>query len=255
MNGVTCAACTGNQSCQSGTCQTAATLGGPCSGVSDCASLGTGAICKLTTTEGAPYPQGFCTMICSGADGDSCASGQGTCIGGGTSVIAVYGEGDIICTPNCATPGGQSTCRNGYACYGDTSGFCWLNPIPDFDGGELSQQARHSVHAGHAVRRILRRPSGAWRREPALDDMDNQTGFTGGYCIADCTYDNTGNFCGPNGACFDFTTDPTQPVDLCLRTCPNPGGGHSSIRSGSQYSCLSAIGVDGGIIEVPVAGV
>jgi hypothetical protein len=220
-----------------------ATLGGPCTSTADCTSLGTGATCKLNTSTGnAPYPLGYCTLPCpaTGSPGDPCGSGLGECIGSSQSELPYYGEGDFICASKCDAPGTQSTCRNGYACYGD--GFCWLNPIPPFDGGGFDTKVGQACTS-----------DGQCQNPPSTDfgycvtatGSSGATGFTGGYCTADCSFDNTGSFCGPTGACFGFDLSDGGTFAACLRTCATPGGGHST-RTG--YSCFTGQANDGGVI-------
>src|SRR6185436_10247158 len=125
--------------------------------------------------------------------------GNGSCIGGPNSIFAVYGEGDTFCAAGCPQSGFQSTCRTNYACYGGTTGmpgFCWLDPIPPFDGGGAPDKLGNACANDTACQNP---PAADWGFcLPEVDSM-GATGFTGGYCVAECTYDNTGNFCGNNG--------------------------------------------------------
>jgi hypothetical protein len=176
-------------------------------------------------------------------EGAPCASGNGVCLGGPGSVIGYYGEGDFFCTPTCAAPGTQSSCRSGYACYGDTSGYCWLDPVPAFDGGGADTKVGNACTSDTACQNP---PDPTFGYCVAAKNSAMQpTGFTNGYCTADCSLDNTDTFCGPTGACFGFGLDDGGSFFACLRTCSNPGQGRAS-RTG--YSCFTGSEVDGGTI-------
>lgn len=249
-NGNMCMACPGAQVCLNGSCQQPATIGSACSTSAQCASLGTGAYCKLrTSTNNASYQNGYCTIPCTAAG--ACAGGQGTCIGGPTSVLSVYGEQERFCAVNCPSGGQQSTCRTGYSCYGDqTGGFCWLSPIPPFDGGGIPDKLGNACTLDT---QCINPPGADWGfciQGTSSTGAPNR--FVGGYCTAECTYDNTGAFCGPNGICAGFSNDggPQTDFGLCLRTCSTPGQGRSALRAGGSYVCLSSRGSDGGTIGI-----
>jgi hypothetical protein len=248
VGGGACAPCIGGMTCTNGVCQTPATLGGPCTSDTQCSTLGSGAKCKKTTSSGnATYTQGYCTVPCTTGQmsGDPCGSGNGQCISGDNSALNYFGESDFICGSNCPVGGTQSTCRNGYVCYGDsTGGFCWIDPLPAFDGGGPATKVGNSCASDSTCQNP---PDPLWGFcVTATDSTGSPSGFTNGYCTAECTWDNTGTFCGPNGACFDFSPDDGGVFFACLRLCNNPGGGRYSGRSG--YSCFTGSGADGGTI-------
>ena len=253
-SGNACMQCGLNQTCTAGTCQQAATIGSACTMTSQCASLGTGAYCKQrTSTMNATYTNGYCTIPCTTA-GAACAGTQGTCIGGSNTVLAVYGEADLFCAAKCPTGGTQSTCRNGYSCYGDmTGGFCWLSPVPAFDGGGIPDKLGNPCTLDS---QCINPPSAEWGFCITQTLSNGQQGrFTGGYCTAECTYDNTGAFCGPQGSCRGFVN--TLPdggnsdvFGLCIRTCNTPGQGRSALRPGGAYVCLTRAEPDGGSIGI-----
>ncbi len=251
--GGACMPCAANLACGSGVCSTPAVVGQACTLSMQCETLGAGAYCKRQTSSmNANYTSGFCTIGCATA-GELCAAGQGTCIGGPTSIFSVYGEADRFCASLCPSPGNQSSCRMGYSCYGPSDGgFCWLSPVPPFDGGGIPDKLGNAC-ASHA--QCQNPPSADWGFCLVGTSDAGPTRFTGGYCTAECTYDNTGSFCGPNGSCRGFRSTladggASDAFGLCLRTCPSPGGGRSSLRPGGAYVCATRIEPDAGVIGV-----
>jgi hypothetical protein len=169
-------------------------------------------------------------------------------------VLSVYGEADMFCAANCPTGGTQSTCRTGYTCYGDmTGGFCWVDPVPPFDGGGIPDKLGIACTTDLGCQNP---PGPDWGFcLPGTSSTGAPTRFTGGYCTADCTYDNTGAFCGPQGTCRPFVSTLadgglSDPFGLCLLTCPNPGAGRSNLRPGGAYVCATRTTADGGTIGV-----
>jgi len=251
--GAQCMPCAAGLTCTLGACATAAPIGARCMNSTECASLGGNAYCKQqTSTMNASYQNGFCTIPC-GVAGESCAGGQGTCIGGPTSIFAVYGEADRFCASQCPQSGAQSTCRPGYSCYGPADGgFCWLLPVPPFDGGGIPDKLGNAC----LTHTQCHDPPGAdWGFCLVGGNDAGPTRFTGGYCTAECTYDNTGEFCGPSGSCRVFRSTladggSSDPFGLCLRTCPTPGAGRSNLRPGGAYVCSRRSQADGGTIGV-----
>lgn len=194
---------------------------------------------------------GYCTVPCASA-GQACANGAGTCIGGPTSSLPFYGESDRVCAVGCANSGTQSTCRAGYACYRSSSaqpgspGYCFIDPLPPFDGGGSPDKLGEAC-AGPTD--CQNPPDPMWGTCLSATLVDGgATGFTNGYCSADCTYDNTDEFCGKVGVCANFTSDPARPLFACLRTCPTPGEGRSDLRTDSSYVCRTTTAPDGGRI-------
>jgi hypothetical protein len=236
--GNACNPCIGSSVCAGGACQPPATLGGTCTTNANCASLGTGATCKLQTSGGYPYSGGFCTLPCTTPQ-TSCGT-NGTCIGGG--VFPSFSESDIVCSPNCAIAGTQSTCRSGYFCYDDGSGSgqCWLDPLPPFDGGGICNKIGNACTSDS---QCISPPGADW----GFCISGDAGRFNNGYCTADCSFDNTNQFCGSNGLCAGFLpSDGGANPDfyLCLERCPNPGAGRGSLRTG--YTCYTITDIDGG---------
>ena len=79
--------------------------------------------------------------------------------------------------------------------------------------------------------------------QPAVGTDGGSTGFTGGYCMANCTYDLRGDFCGPSAACLDVSGGAGTFL-ACLKPCPAVGS-QSTCRSG--YSCQDVGLGDGGV--------
>jgi hypothetical protein len=98
-----------------------ADLGAPCTNDSGCAF----GFCKLTTSSGVAYPEGYCTQRC-GANQPACPEGS-VCLGS----LAAHGETDTFCSRKCTgTDRGPSqwSCRSGYQCYpaGPKVNACWI---------------------------------------------------------------------------------------------------------------------------------
>lgn len=233
-------------SCSSGTCSAGvcnssgtASVGSACSTNSDCAAVGVGAICKKTTSAGnGSYSGGYCTMPC---------NAPGTCGSGADCFnLAGVGEGDIQCYDLCST---SDPCRAGYKCYGDPDGFCFIDPLPTAPtppfgtlGSTCTQdttcQGSGSYPAGFCYPSV--NPSSG-----------SNTGFTGGYCMGDCSIDP--NSCGSDGACVAVPTSSGGQVGYCFKACSSPGGGQSTCRSG--YVCSNLPAYDGsGTVTTGVGG-
>jgi hypothetical protein len=143
----------------------------------------------------------------------------------------------------CASAGSQSNCRAGYQCeFADpgTAGLCWLNPIPPFSAGG------QATNSGQPCTTDSCQPSNVnslltFCFKATLAD-GGFSGWTGGNCSADCSYDNTGTFCGSNATCVTLGTPPNDYM-ACLGTCATAGQ-RSTCRAG--YSCFGLRGADGG---------
>lgn len=249
MMGGACATCPGGQTCSMGACVTPATVGGPCMTSAQCATLGAGAYCKLkTSTMNANYQNGYCTLPCT-TYGAACGGGQGVCVGGMNSYISVYGEGDMFCAAGCAVPATQSTCRMGYICRpppagAAVAGYCWITPTPPFDGGGFPNK----LGIACTVDGTCQNPPGpdwGYCIPPTDPNTGTPNGWSGGYCTADCSWDNTGQFCGVDGRCTAFNDGMGGLIGACMRTCPNPGGGRSATRP--AYTCRTVNASDGGV--------
>ena len=260
--GVQCATCTGTANCVNYVC-TGGTGGGTGGGVPTgggtggggatglqpiggaCATAGncqTGLTCKQTTTRGdATYPGGYCTKAC--AMQTDCGTGN-DCIGGAQSALQFYGESTGFCVSECLSAGTQSNCRSGYLCEFNAAGqpgLCWLNPIPPFSGGG------QATNSGNPCTADTCQPSNV---NPLLSFCFDATmpdggfsGWTGGNCSADCSYDNVGTFCGPTATCITLGQAPNT-SEVCLGTCSGPGT-RSTCRAG--YSCFGLRAPDGGV--------
>jgi hypothetical protein len=202
-------------------------IGGACTSASNCQA---GLFCKQTTTRGdATMPGGYCTKACSTST--DCGGGAG-CIGGASTALAFFGESTGFCAGSCPSAGAQSTCRTGYLCYGQTgaAGFCYLQTLPPFNGGGTPPAG--APCSSDTQCQNPPDPALGFCFPPTLSD-GGASGWTDGYCSADCGLDNTGTFCGPNGACLTLGTAPNE-FDACLQKCPGPGT-RSTCRTG--YTC------------------
>ena len=226
-NGQTCGGCSGALSCSAaGVCQVP--IGSPCTGSSDCTSLGPNSECKLTTSfQTASYPGGMCTIRCSTSS--DCPSG--TC----SEDFLAYGESDRVCLPTCF---GAGTCgRTGYDCYNTnllSLGECWISPPPNAPtatSGEEGRSCTANTQCG----------------PPPYDGtciLASTNGFTGGYCSASCSVDPT-THCGSTGVCVDFGNI-FFPDQECRSSCSGPMAGQSNCRAG--YVCEGLPDNDGGTL-------
>ncbi len=110
--------------------------------------MGTEAVCKKVTTPGnSTYQSGYCTLNCSL---DGLCPPLSACVN-----LSLYGEAERLCWNAC---GNGVQCRNGYACYQDTTTStrgCWIDPTParydggtPVDGGVISPVDAGPVDAG-----------------------------------------------------------------------------------------------------------
>jgi hypothetical protein len=237
QGGQSCQACLSGTSCQftstGGTCTSSpdsgtTEVGAPCKTNADCSGLGAGGTCLLQTSSGAVYVNGYCTLDCTVAN----CPGQSQCVGVGNP--PQFGENTFqaFCWPPCTA---SQPCREpGYGCYGLTqadggpapTGGCWLDPAAPAGvvGHSCSLDTDCYTNAGPS------QLPGACITQVTDAGCDGgapfcQTGWTGGYCIADCSNwrtvnQTTGNeYCGDGGVCLTFTGG----AALCFETCVNPG--------------------------------
>ena len=219
-------------------------IGGPCASSMNCQS---GLACKTATQVGtSPYPGGYCTKAC--AQPTDCPAGA-ECIGGPQSSLQFYGEPSGFCAAICPSAGSQGPCRNGYTCEFNAAGMpgnCWLNPIPNFNGGGIAS------NTGAACTTDTCQPSGVssllsfcFKGVPR-DGGTAPTGFPGGYCSADCSYDNLNTFCGTNGTCIQFNGGTANEYFGCLAKCPTPGAPLTGNGCRTGYACIGVGLPDGG---------
>lgn len=245
--GMACAMCATGQSCSMGACTTTGQLpkiGDPCATDADCAGLGANHKCKLTTTRGdGVYEGGYCTKLCTMdtecnnnlIDG-GVEMNAGWCVG----LQPAYGEADQFCWDRCGG-GAFGNCRSpGYSCYNlGTAAMpvpgCWLSPIPTPDAGPPSDkignpctgvaECSNPPDPQYAVCQLgfLRFADGGTSTTP--------TGFTGGYCTANCAADD--NICGANGICLN--NFPSMGTTRCAALCNAPNAGRANCRA--DYVC------------------
>lgn len=181
--------------------QPASNSGAACSSDSQCS--GTGAFCVEKA------PNGACTRECT--TNAQCGP-NGTCTN--------YGSGESFCNVSCPFPGGQSTCRAGYTCFGYSNasgGFC--DPTPKAPVGAACTADSQCGTAACGT---------------------SAMGWVNGYCTKSCTDTSE---CGAGGTCTDFG----QGVALCMANCASPGT-QSTCRSG--YSCRAFQGTTTGFCDV-----
>jgi len=248
--GAACIACGSLQTCTGGTCvgPLSANVGDPCAQDSDCSTLGTGALCKLTTPSGVPYVKGYCTLGCAGV----CPQGS-NCIDFSLAVprlgVSAYGENTAFCLAAC---GSDTDCRApDYGCWlgnvinatnnGFTQGAgCF--PNPPADAGETGAPC-----TSHATC-MLPPSNGFCESSVGLDG--GPSGFAGGYCLSSClgaflTAPNPDVYCGVGGTCLVDNLDASgQPNSAdCYGTCPTPG---DSSACRASYICAPYRLNDGG---------
>lgn len=221
IGGNTCVSCPSGQSCNGGACQSTTTgsLGAPCTTNSQCAGLGSGAICRMTTSSGnATYSGGYCTRECT-AHADC---GTGYCAGFGN-----YGEDPLLCYNSCIPSDTQNPCRSGYACYdigqsGTPMNLCWISPPPSVTTPVgLACSTHPDCQNGGSF------PAGGCI--PALNPDGGSSGWTDGYCTAECSQDPA--LCGGNAICLGFSASDS----FCMDKCAAPNAGRSDCRTG--YVC------------------
>lgn len=253
--GATCAMCPAMNVCAAGMCRSSTAIvkiGDACVMDADCAGLGGNFKCKtMTSTGSGTYAGGYCTRPCT-ANTDCMVTGAtaGVCVGG----LDAYGEAEDVCWASCTqrnmAPG---DCRQGYACYGLTSGGmaagagCWLYPAPTPDAGPPSDKIGNPCTTNAncqnppdpqyavCVLEFFRQADGGMTTNP--------TGYSGGYCSANCGTDDA--ICGDAGICFsDF---PQTGFFGCVQRCTAPFAGPGSCRNGYVCDGYFLRGSDGGI--------
>jgi len=234
--GSQCVQCLTSQTCQTGasggTCITVKLVGDACATNTDCATVGSGALCKLATGNGwYPYPGGYCTVVCS--DGGVCPTNSECLL---TSTVTPYGEtADYCLRTGC---GSFADCRAGYNCFGTAAqttatNFCWIDPPADAGYAPGAACSATSNPCGP--------PPGTGFCIPATLTDGGPTGFPGGFCLADCTAASANsipNYCGDAGICLN-----TGNFSVCEPSCASPMTGRSTCRA--NYVCTNG-GISGG---------
>lgn len=224
IGGNACTACASGQSCQNGSCQstTSTGVGTACSTNANCSALGTGAVCKQSTSSGnATYTSGYCTKPC---------TQQGECgTGAECYYLAELGEGGTFCYDLCSM---TDLCRGtGYECLADNSGngFCWISPIP------MPPTAPANLIGSSCTSEIACQAGGAYPAGGCIPatDSNGPTGFTGGYCVSTCNIGGSAS-CGSTATCLQFPAN-SGTLNLCVDLCAAPGQGQSDCRAG--YVC------------------
>jgi hypothetical protein len=232
--GQMCESCPAGQTCQFNKCtpvNMTTNVGDPCSSDSDCAGLGTSAICKLTTSTGnASYLNGYCTL--------KCGTGNGCPMGSACETVPNRGETDFICLARCNGPNGQ-TCRSpGYSCYQfapNMAQACWIFPAPPtLDGGIIT------VDGGMSGRPVGAACTDNNQCQPTTNfcvpetlSMIN-TGYVGGYCSDNCSATSP---CPAGSVCISENLGGVLTNNSCKSICFNPGGGQGLCRA--NYVCTA----------------
>jgi hypothetical protein len=148
-----------------------------------------------------------------------------------------FGEASTLCYDLCTQ---TDPCRTGYACYDvglGTTGACLLDPIPtapqppdSLVGSPCTVDSQCQVDGGY--------PAGFCYPQTLSGAA---TGFTGGYCMGDCTAVEN---CGNTAICLSTST-----FSFCADLCSAPKAGQSDCRA--NYVCEAwLIGLpDGGTTE------
>ena len=219
-------------------------IGGPCASSPNCQA---GLTCRITTQRGdTTYPGGYCSKACS-TDPD-CGTGS-ECVGGPQSSLQFYGEPSGFCVNVCPSAGSQSTCRSGYTCEFNVAGSpgdCWLTPIPNFNGGGIASNTGAMCTTDNCQPTGVSSLLGFCFKGTPRDGGTAPTGFPGGYCTADCSYDNLGTFCGTNGTCIQFNGGTANEFFGCLAKCPTPAAPLTSNGCRFGYACIPIGLGDGG---------
>jgi hypothetical protein len=233
--------------CDAGGCPS---VGSNCAQNSDCAMLGAGALCKVTTPGGISYPQGYCTLPC--PNNGSCPSGSG-CLDFAQLTaqygVSSYGENTAFCLTNC---GSDLDCAApDYVCLGGNSPNSTNNGFNQGLGCFINVAATNQT--GQACTSLVScafPPTNGY----CLTETSSTgaaTGFIGGYCSSSClgvlfTSPNSDTFCGSGARCLVDGQDSSGNANSasCYASCTSPGSGQSNCRSG--YICTPVSLADGG---------
>lgn len=153
------------------------------------------------------WPAGYCSMRCTRTS--EC---------GATGVCVTEGA-NSFCMANCASPGTQSTCRDGYSCFalsGRSGGFC--APVVDNSGA-----GGGGGGGGGPVKAPIGAACGTSSSCTSAACYTN--GWPGGYCSRTCSANSE---CGSGAVCLSG-------IDSCVALCPSPGS-RSTCRTG--YECV-----------------
>ena len=124
-----------------------ATVGSPCTNAAGCATLGTGAKCKLTTTRAdGTYTGGYCTLGC---NNNVACPASSICIN-----VDSDGGSNHLCLATCRAPRqGQSSCRPGYLCEvsGPSIGTGICLPRCDSPGFTCYPNTKCDVKSGYCL--------------------------------------------------------------------------------------------------------
>jgi len=243
LGGNACMMCPAGFVCNGGVCTQVptATVGSACTSAAGCASLGANAVCKQSTDfGGGTYPGGYCSKDPCNNQTTPCPTGS-TC----TTLGLIRGEHDPLCLANCNTS--APNCRTGYTCLplstGGTNGVCWLTNSPNVT--TPSSQATKSGDACTTDADCRSPPNYPYEETafcyPATLPSGASSGYTSGYCLADCA--ELGDaLCGTNNVCLGISATEAY----CFRRCPAPNGGPSTCRAG--YVCEAATDPNGTVI-------
>jgi hypothetical protein len=228
-------------------------VGQPCASDKDCAGVGGGAFCKLTTPSGLAYPNGYCTALCPG--GGTCP-GTANCVDFGALNMAFgvnsYGESTAFCLAPCNWDG---DCNSpDYACFGGNQpdstnttyvpGFgCFINPPATTQTGQPCASVADCAFP----------PTNGFCFQQ-INQADGGTEYTDGYCSSSClgalfNAEDPSSFCGDGGTCLidglDSSGNPNSAS--CYSLCPAPGAGQSTCRF--SYLCAPLNQADGGQVD------
>lgn len=135
-------------------------------------------------------------------------------------------------------------CRTGYTCYelnSPTNGVCFLdNPPTDVNPGRPADKVGNSCTSNTQCQSPPDAPlTNLGFCVPQTLPDGGLSGYTGGYCSADCT-DFGQAICGNGSTCVGFS----DAAAYCYASCPAPWAGQSTCRQG--YVCSGLVQADGG---------
>ncbi len=207
--------------------------GATCTTAAECAFLGAGAKCITAASEaqgGAAYPVGYCTVDC-GPQGEcptnsECIELTNTMLPDG-GLRTITGQDTPVCLGLCDTSTNEPCGQNTF-CLGTgtgTEGVC--APYTQIPAGMLGSACTSATQCSF--------PPVNGFCFPESTSM-GPTGFNGGACMADCTFNDE---CGDDGTCVRVSTDGTS---YCIEKCLNPGE-RSTCRAGYTCGVLTSGGV------------
>ncbi len=200
-------------------------VGNTCATAADCAFLGAGAKCITAASEaqgGAPYPVGYCTVDC-GPQGEcptnsACVELNETMLPDG-GIRTLTGQDLSVCLGLCDPETNEPCGQNTFCLATQTGGVC--APYTAIPAGMLGSACTSGTQCSFPPVNGFCLPE---------TGSAGPTGFNGGACMADCTFNRD---CGDDGLCLGVSD--TDDTSFCIEKCPGPGT-RSTCRDG--YTCI-----------------